>query len=297
MELFGSEIFSNKDKNDIELNPENIHDEFMKPFDDNEVVSNVLNPIKTESPYHNNLYYRKLLPNGLEYDVYEKDAGYYEYIKKDSGRIFEFSIFKHSEKKTLAQFRLTEEVVDGEQCLNLHHRQTKVDFRDKFDISGSDFLNKAKEYLQVLKRNRLINVEKIKAEVSQYSVLSWLMKNDFNILEKNRGDLFNCFKNKNGELIQDDQGKLILNDEYMLIPFEDRKHGGNKDEYIIKKDFITNPIYENLRKRYYKDGKRENRGKKVLIKDLANNMSRGGNVVHDLIKEGLMPRFILETKI
>jgi len=299
MELVGLDAFIKKNENNTEevLKTE-IHNNFEKTFHDDEVVSNFNNPKKLNNKRVDYLIYNNPLSvNGLEYNIFKIEEGLHNWNNRIEGRIFDFVISKGIKRIDLLGLRFVEEEVGGEECLNLIHRRIESRIKEEIGISGSEFLQKAEDYLALLKKNNLLSVDKIKAEISQFSVLSWLIKNNFGFSGKNYEEVLNCFKNENGELSRDNNGRIILNDDYMLIPFEDRKHGGTKDEYIIKKKFVNNPEYEDLRNKYYKDGEGENLGKKVLILDSTNNIDRGGNVVHDLVERGIMPRFVLEKEI
>ncbi|MFA6999924.1 MAG: hypothetical protein WC241_02280 [Candidatus Paceibacterota bacterium] len=299
MELVGSEIFSKKDKNEIEVNTKTeIRNNFGKPFNEDNVLNNFNNPEKLNNKSDDYLIYHNALSNtGLEFNIYKVEAGFHRLNNKNEGRIIDFVILNSKEKKYLLGLRFMEENIDGEECLNLLHRRITSEAKDQVGISGLEFLQKTEDYLSILKKNDILKVDKIKAEVSQFSVLSWLMKGGFNFLEKNKKELSKYFKYENGVPVIDSNGRFILNDDSILLPFEDRKQGGDKDPYIVHKFFLTNPLYKELKDRYYKDGTGVNLGKKVLILDKKNIRDGAGDVVYNLIGAGVMPRFILEKEI
>lgn len=297
MELFGSETLNSKDEIEVTAKTE-IHDNFEKSFNEDNVLNNFNNPEKFSNKRDDYLiYHNPLSPSGLEYNIYKIEAGLHNWNNKVEGRVFDFILENSKNKKCFSGLRFTEREIGGEECLDLHHRRIEPETKENFGISGVEFLQKAESYLSILKKNNLLKVNKIKAETSQFSVFSWLTKNDFNVLEKNNDELSKYFKYENNVPIIDDNNRLALNDNYTLIPFEDWKHGGNKDPYIICKSFFTDPQYKELRARYYKDGTGVNLGKKVLILDKKNKRDGAGDVIYDLIDVRVMPRFILEKEI
>lgn len=299
MELINSDIFTKKDKNETEETTKTeIHNNFQKPFNENNVLNNFNNPEKLNNKWADYLIYHNVLSNnGLEYNIYKIEAGFNKRNNRKEGRVFDFIISNEKERKYFSSLRFTEEESNGEKYLDLHHRRIESESRDKVGISGLEFLQKAEDYLSILKKNDILKVDKIKAEVSQFSVLSWLVKGGFNFLEKNKKELSKYFKYENGVPAVDNNGRLILDDDSILLPFEDRKHGVDKDPYIIHKSFLADSQYKELRARYYKDGTGVNLGKKVLILDKKNIRDRAGDVVYDLVEAGVMPRFILEKEI
>lgn len=297
MELFGSEILN--DKNEIELTAKTeIHDNFKKPFGKDNVLNNFNNPEKLNNKWGDYLiYHNPLSPSGLEYNIYKIEAGLHSWNNKVEGRVFDFILENSKNKKCFSGLRFTEREIGGEECLDLHHRRIEPETKDKFEISGLEFFQKAEDYLSILKKNNILKVDKMKAETSQFSVVSWLKKLGFDFLDKNKGELVKYFKYENNIPLMDNNGRLVLNDDCDLIPFEDWKHGGTKDPYIINKSFFTDPQYKELRARYYKDGTGVNLGKKVLILDKKNKRDGAGDVIYDLVDVGVMPRFILEKEI
>jgi len=299
MELFGSEILNSKDKNETEeISKTEIQNKFQESFKEDNVLDNFNNPKKLNNKWDDYLiYYNSLSPSGLGYSIFKIEAGLHPWNNKIEGRVFDFVLSNDKNKKDFSGLRFTERKVDGEECLDLHHRRIESETKEKFGISGIDFFQKAEDYLSILKKNSIIKVDKIKAETSQFSVVSWLKKVGFDFLDKNKNELVKYFKYNNDIPLIDDNGRFILNDDCMLIPFEDWKHGGSKDPYIIHKSFFTDSQYKELRARYYKDGKGENLGKKVLILDKKNKRDGAGDVIYDLVEAGVMPRFILEKEI
>ena len=299
MELFGSEIFNNKDKKDtVEILKTEIHSKFQMAFNENDVLNNFNNPKNLNNKWGSYLIYsNSLSPDNLEYNIFKIEAGLHRWNNREEGRVFDFVISDERERNDLLALRFTEEKIDGEECFNLHHRRIESEAKDKVGISGLEFLQKAEDYLSILKKNDILKVDKMKAETSQFSVLSWLMKGGFDFLDKNKDELVKYFKYENGAPLIDSNGRFILNDDCLLLPFEDIKHGGNKDPYIVHKSFLTNPQYKELRDRYYKDGTGVNSGQKVLILDKKNKRDRAGDVVYDLVEAGVMPRFTLEKEI
>ncbi len=290
-----------KPNNEIKNPTENIHDEFMQSFDSENIVKNFQSPEVLKNNFYNYVYSNIKFKNNLSYLVYGKDP----YEEKDwkEGKKFDFCLTGDVSdwRKYYASIILTEEV-ENKGVFEMHHRQVKKESKDKLGISGSDFLQKTEEYLNILKENNLIEIKKIQSKVSQFSVASWLIKNNFTFNKDSKNSIQKCFKNNDGNLLLDEKGRPILNDEYELIVMEDRHVISitssavfpSKDEYIIRKDFFTDIKYKKLRDKYYKDGTGDNFNKKILIYD---GGRRGGNVVNDLVEAGLMPRFILEKEI
>ena len=53
-------------------------------------------------------------------------------------------------------------------------------YRPLVDLYILDFLNKAEDFLKILKKNGHLDAKKMGCGVSQVSVLEWLLKNNFN---------------------------------------------------------------------------------------------------------------------
>lgn len=294
MELFDSEILSNKDKNEKEETPENIHDEFMKLFDENEV----LEIYKKYSNFDEKgcRLYNKNLTDKLQYSIFARKGK----TEHEEGSVFDFYLLENRYDQ-LAAMVFTEETFKSEKeiYLNMNHR---IINSKELGVSGSDFLKKAEDYFSILFKNGLMEKRKIGIYVSQLSVLQWALKNNFTLTAGSIEELAKYFENKDGELLKDQEGRLILNNEYSLIPLEDRHNKKDKngeffvkDDYIINKNFFTDSKFQNIREKYYGDGTGKNLNKKVLIYD---GGRRGGNIVNDLTGLGLiMPRFTLEKEI
>jgi hypothetical protein len=259
----------------------NIHDEFINPLNETEVVDSYVNSKILKSKYWDKLLYKKKFSHNVVYQIHGND-----YILEDGIGKFNFELYDIKNKRILAELILGVNNTKEEKVFNMGHRI--VDSKN-IGVSGTDFLKKAEEYLKILKNNNKLLAKSIECEVSQPSVLLWLKKNNFSFKKDN-------FQNPEEFFVVEGQ-KLVPRLGYRFIKVLDSENSILKDDYVIKEDFILD---EDFQKRWkdYLDMKNLNSSKNAeVIINLGKDNILAGQVIDELIKKGYIPRFKLEKEI
>ncbi len=266
---------------------EEIHKEFMKPFNERE-IEDIFNSIqynaidnKDIGEFNFNQKISKDLSYQIEASIENIDN------KKVLDKVL-FSLYSSLEDKDIAdlEFKKQKPPNESEYYYNMIHRYINS---KALGISGTDFLNKAEDFLKILKKNGHLDAKKMGCGVSQVSVLEWLLKNNFNFHTSNQ--------NKSEDFYTRNQvGEIVLQDKFILMKALDKDHDILKDSYIIDSDFITSPKFKKWQNHLTFHKASSNAPSEIII-ELGRENDDEDNVISELTKDGYIPRFLLEKEI
>ena len=249
---------------------EKIKDGFNKPFDETRVLNDFNAPIKLGDGYFQ--VYSDIIDQNVEYQICIKKL---KELEKVIFHLFD-SASKTSPDSPVANFIFTKELDEQKNvCWNLHHRI--VSSKD-IGVSATDFLKKAVEYFEILKKNNNIEGQKFVASVSQPSVLSWFQKNGFTFSKSNTNDP--------SESLELNNGRYTPKENYETIVVKDSKTGEVKDPYLVKSKFFSNLDFN---KKYIKE---ENGERFFDLREWINE-----KFTDDFRSAGFVPEFKLEKDI
>lgn len=267
------------DTNKIEngTSSQEIHNEFMKPFNEKEVVQKFTDCPETERLQ--TLYSQKL-PGNLTFTIY----GIKE--KNHLTQNIRFSLIEQDPKDKYdvqAVFIFTQETDenDPKKTWEMSHRWVAS---KNLGISGSDFLAKAEEYFKLLKRNKLAEIDEFQVNVSQPSTIEWLRKNKFDFQNRNTLNPSDFYEYKDGILTLRDPQK------YELVRVWHSTRQYMKDEYIVDKGWRTDPEYGEKWQQALKEDSPEN------IFELYKNGVED-HEIFQMVHKGYIPRFYLEKEL
>ncbi|MDQ5922497.1 MAG: hypothetical protein QG644_205 [Patescibacteria group bacterium] len=268
----------------INLKKENsvdIHDEFVKPFIEAEVMDSYINYHSLKDNPWDKVLYEKSFSDGIVYRIYGND-----YVLEQGIGKFGFELEDKKHKRKLAELIFSINNSTTNKFFNLGHRV--IDSKH-IGISGTDFLKKAEEYLRILKNHNELLSNKIKCEVSQPKVLKWFEKNKFTFSEDNTQNPEDFFK-------VEGQGLSPVNN-YRFIKVLDSENNILKDEYLINQDFILDKDFQSKWKDSLDMKNFKNSKDPEVIIDLGRDNMGAGNIIEELIEKKYIPRFNLEKDI
>ena len=276
-------------QNHPEETPDKIHDKFLEPFDEQDVLLQY-NKGK-EKRGDSAVVYKKNITDKFKYNIWltKFNNGEVERIvfylsdksNKNTATICIEDLSKPQKEAYWNKHRDKDQDLNG--VWNLHHRQNDLKSQG---VSGSDFLQQAESYLRILKKNNLININTLMMETSQISVIEWSKKNGFDLDSFNKGIPEDFYSRQNGE--------NHLRDGYSTIRVEENiKHRFRtktiiKDDYIIKSEVTSDPRYKNEWKEFFAENGTIKLGKEIRY---------AGRIIHELVEAGYIPRFTLEKKL
>ncbi len=270
-------IENNKTSEEIEK--QKIHDEFMKPFDEKDVLEQFKN--HTETDELDVLYVKKLSENFCYYVYGFKEEDKLE-TKIDFSLVENYKNLKNYKVSASLRFKESVPNTKGEVYWKMKHRFIKS--KDDLNISGTDFLKKAEEYFKILKMNSITNAKGIEAYTSQPSVTEWLKKNNFKLRGEKIANPDDYFEYKDGV------SNLKDKDNYELIKVWHSTRKYMKDEYIVNKQWRNDENYGD-------------KWKQALNIDTPNvieiykNNEIGEHEITQMINKGYIPRFCLEKDL
>lgn len=213
---------------DIEKNKK-IKEEFLKPFTDEEISPRI--------DEFMNLSSLDLLTKRCLLERQIGDHKFMVYVSaRDNNIYFDFQLLDsdNNKKAEITFERILPNVWD------LFHRAVETGL---VGITGSEFLEKSEEYMQMASERTSIKFDKIIAQVSQADVVKWLMKNNYDFSsEKNRQEFLD-FQNhpEDYELIEVQDMHEIENYKKDLFIFKKSDLDKNQLRYYQKSELI-NPI-------------------------------------------------------
>ncbi len=196
-----------------EVELEQIKTEFAKPFSDEEVDSvwKSLSQLRPSAyPPKKELLHRDL--GGLDYKIYATHFG--------ETRCLIFQLLTEDHQKP-AEIIFEQDIYNKPGVWEMPHRIVRT---GELGISGTDFLQKAEEYLQELKEKKFDKVDSIEVDSSQAKVINWLIKNGYEVADEESKQKLEDYKN---------------NPEDFEEIFIDNEDGvPEKDLFLIKKSEI-----------------------------------------------------------
>ncbi len=197
--------------------------EFLAPFNEAEVVEKFNKPVETENPFG--------IPNEKMYRIYEQKFGEYIYTilkvataENQNQEIF-FDLRKEGQNYAPTEliFRSSDSSTIG-KGYDIKHRiaQTATD-----GISGSSFLNKAEDYIKILKKNNLIECNFLFARSMQQNVTEWFVKNGYQYASSHEEEVRDTFP-KEGSV---------------EVFFDFKDHIVERDGALVKKEAFNDPEF------------------------------------------------------
>lgn len=269
------------------LTPEEIRKEFMKPFNE-EQIENVLNSLQYDTMNNKDIGVFNLNQKISQELSYVIEASIENIDNKKVLDKVLFSLCSSIEDKETAnlEFKKQKPLNESEYYYNMSHRYINSKAQG---VSGTDFLNKAEDFLKILKKNGHLDATKMGCGVSQVSVLEWLLKNNFNFHTSNQ--------NKSEDFYtRNPDGTISLGDKFILMKALDKDHNLLKDSYIIDSDFITSPKFKKWQNSLTFHKTSPNTPSEIIL-ELGHENDDEDNVISELTKDGYIPRFFLEKEI
>lgn len=254
-------------------NSEEIKNKFTEPFNEEEVISSYQNAERTEASSGREFFSKILAPN-IRFLVSGRKTFSKDEDKKAPSYIgFEIQdLTKDIKNNAISsiQFASNEE---QKQKLEMIHRDIRS---QDLGINGSMFLEKAFEYLRVLKKHNYLEHKEVTVNVSQPSVVLWLKENKFSLGEGNIEDPDKYFSCKSGE-------RVIVPEKNQILVSVNETQFGKKDPFIFDSRIFENTEAADLIKKIVKSGE--------------DQYSTDYGTIQELIKKGYIPNFLLTKAI
>lgn len=186
-----------------------IRKQFSEPFTKEE-IANGWDEIKNHTP-SNVAYPKKLINREFEGCNYSVDClSFYDF------RSIQFRLLNES-SKNVAEL-IFEEHRDHVGVWKLTHRTVNT---NELGISGTEFLQKAEEYIKLVANNRSIIAEKFSADASQEKVINWLLKNGYEFSSAEDSKMYDHYLNNPDEYqffkVTDGSGEELLDRELVIF--------------------------------------------------------------------------------
>lgn len=155
------------DPAELSSKQEKIKEQFLRPFTEEEIAAGwdrVKQHVQDNRAYTTDLMHRKI--DGAQYSTW--------YLEVADFRTIEFQLANDLHEK-VAEL-VFEENIDHPGIWKLMHRS--VHTKD-LGINGTEFLQKAEEYIQLVAQDHTIIAEQFTASASQEKVINWLLKNGY----------------------------------------------------------------------------------------------------------------------
>lgn len=167
--------------------------EFLTPFSESEVVNGFNHPLSISEK-------KSYFVEGLQLmqEVYRRVYGEYLYrifknpSKKGQGSDFLFSLSKDESTPAVNELGFHYMSSPKGNGYDIGHRIVRS---QKDGISGSEYLKKAEEYLNILKKNGLINYDILGVHSVQLGVTAFFLKNGYNFVSSEQKESFEDLKN------------------------------------------------------------------------------------------------------
>lgn len=213
-----NEFGSNEQLETVEFSPEQVdqlHAELNDQFDEEEAKERWKQALEFNSGYSSpNFFLHERKFGSLTFSVHF-------HLQKGQEKL-EFQILDNKETqidKAHLIFVRKFSFEENNEPWNLEHRL--VNAKD-IGVTGTDFLKKAEEYLKLIDKLGIKNIDKVYANVSQPKVIDWLLKNGYKFADEKSEKQFQDFTDHPDEY------------EEVFIPDGNNEH--IKDLYYFRKE-------------------------------------------------------------